>query len=219
MQTIIHLRPLEVEIFTKILAEYPVVEFKESFILNRIKIKESTVTLFSSGKLLIQGPDYLEVYNELIRHLPEQDLAVGIDETGRGEDFGSFVVAGVLADRNDLRQIRDSKKTGDINTAYSIVRNNIIDSHVVVIRSDEIDILRRSGKTMDDIQIEAMREIIIKIGRGREIFIDGKQMKGIKANFIEKGDDLDPVISAASILAKYTRENLEKGKRKTWKTK
>ncbi|MFH1786139.1 MAG: hypothetical protein ABH829_00595 [archaeon] len=216
MQTIIHLRAEEIGLFEPVLSRYPQKEFKESFIINRVEISECVVTLYSSGKLLIQGEGYLKVYDMLTASLPTQETAVGIDEAGRGEDFGSLVVAGVLGDRNKLRRVRDSKKTGDISAAYRIVMQNALDSHAVVVRSDEIDRLRTSGKNMDMIQAEAVREIMLRIGKGREVFIDGRAVKGIDANFLEKGDDLDPLISAASIIAKYTRDNSEKGKRETW---
>ena len=55
-----------------------------------------------------------------------------------------------------------------------------------------------------------------------DVKIDGSPLKGVKpgALFMVKGDDKEPVIGSASVLAKHFRdESKDKKKRLTWKTK
>ena len=52
-----------------------------------------------------------------------------------------------------------------------------------------------------------------------KILVDGRPLKGVRkgVEFVVKGDDLNPVIGAASIVAKHERDtSQDKGKRKDW---
>ena len=70
---------------------------KTSFEEFRCKIGKSTVTLYTSGKLLLQGDDCEKARDLVLKNVKvKNELILGIDETGRGEDFGPFVIAGVL---------------------------------------------------------------------------------------------------------------------------
>lgn len=223
-QKTLSLLPEEIENYKKILSVYEEIPTKEEHILYRTKIGLCTVTLYSSGKLLIQGPDFEDVYSKLHSKLSIQGLEIGIDETGRGERNGPFVVAGILGNRNDFRAVRDSKKTKDIASKYHEALGSAKDAYIVEIKAEEIDHFRRSGKTMDLLEAGIIDDIIRILRKGNMIpaVIDGSPLpvKSQTVEFIPKGDDKDPLISAASILARHTRDvSKDKGIRKTWKQK
>ncbi len=227
-QKTLNLLPAEIKKYQEILSAYEKIEAKEEFILYRTKIGMSMVTLYegkkAGGKLLIQGPDCEDVFDRLHSKLDVQGLAIGIDEAGRGEKTGPFVVAGILGDRNDFRQVRDSKKTTDIAARYTEVVSSAKDVFIKEVEASEIDHFRSSGKTMDALQVQLMDEIVPILRKGEDIpvLIDGSPLPVNFTNveFIPQGDDKDPLISAASILARHARDvSSDKGVRKTWKEK
>ena len=58
--------------------------------------------------------------------------------------------------------------------------------------------------------------------RGEDVLVDGDPIQATvrDVEFVRGGDDSDPVISAASVVAKYERERSpDKEKRKSWKTR
>lgn len=91
-----------------------------------------TCTLYTSGKLVVQGKEmkeFIEFYLEpmVLKKLsytnPHQDLdltpRIGIDESGKGDFFGPLCVAGVYATSEQIPQLMalgvcDSKKLTDI---------------------------------------------------------------------------------------------------------
>ena len=97
-----------------------------------------TITLYKSGKILVQGKNteefvnqFLEVSNQrpitqqktptqtkLEIPKPKIDCWIGTDESGKGDYFGPLVVAGVLVDQNNIKKfqeigIKDCKKVKD----------------------------------------------------------------------------------------------------------
>ena len=149
---------------------------------------------------------------------------IGIDETGRGEKTGPMVITGVLADTNSMRQVRDSKKTGDIAAKEKIVSEKMHGSVSVVINSKLIDIARNNGMNLNEIEVKAMDKIseFLSIFGEAKIVADGAPMKGAspKIKFAPKADDTEPVVGAASITAKRLRDiSSDSGERKTWNTK
>ena len=154
----------------------------------------------------------------------EGELILGIDEAGRGEGFGSFVVAGVLGKSRDLRQLRDSKKTRDLKAQYLRVKANSKAIFVFSHSAKEIDALREKGMTMNEITARIIDKIVKNSrqkGQKARILVDGSPLKVHESDveFLPKGDDLEPVIGAASIVAKFEREkSKDRGKRKSWKS-
>lgn len=90
-----------------------------------------SVTLYNSGKLLVQGKEtdsflkeYLEIENstQSVLALPETKAKysswIGTDESGKGDYFGPLVIAGVLVEEENIKKlstfnIQDSKKLND----------------------------------------------------------------------------------------------------------
>jgi ribonuclease HII len=151
-------------------------------------------------------------------------LCFGIDETGRGELTGVFTIAAVLADKNKLRELRDSKKIKKLEEKRLLVEQNCLASLTAAFTPEFIDLARKSGISMNELQ----RRFIVLAPKLFEVpalefkvKVDGSPIKGAdNAEFIVGGDDKCPVIASASVLAKLTRDNFaNKRKRKTWKSK
>jgi len=203
------------------LRSFPILPNKSDFEELRCSIGKSTVTFYKSGKLLIQGNDCEEVKKIVLEAAGlEQEIVLGIDETGRGEDFGPFVVAGVLANSAEMLELRDSKKTKNFREKMKKVEEKALGIAVFSVSSGQLGILHEKGISLNEIECNAIKAIAGFLGgEGAKVLVDGAQIKGCGYNisFIVKGDDINPVIGAASIVAKFTRDNsLDKGKRAGW---
>ena len=207
----------------KFLKEFPSLESKSKHELLRCRIGESTATFYRSGKLLIQG-EGCEKAREIVLKAVEKDgeAIVGIDETGRGESTGPFVVAGVLGKVSSLRELRDSKKTKNIEKALAVVEANAQGIAVASFSSEELSSMHEAGKSLNEIEARAIHEICSFFGKHAakaKIVVDGSPIKGCpkEVEFLVKGDDLNPVVGAASVVAKAYREmSPDKGKRRNW---
>lgn len=212
------------------LEKYPSLPTPSPYEKARHKVGNAQVTVYTSGKVVITSTNK-EVENAVKEKLvswlekDSNELVFGIDEVGRGEKTGPLVVGGVLGYRNSLRGLRDSKKTGNISAHYKdATKHSLIDMRVSI-NPSMIDELRKSGFTMNDIQAEialAFHSLKEKFSPKSMTLMDGrplkKGMKGIV--FQEKADDIEPSVSAASIVAKHTRnESGNTDDRKTWKNK
>lgn len=228
MQAMLNFSKKEIEKVEKVLSEFEMLETKSEYEILRCKKGVDTVTLYSSGKLLIQGPRAEQSKDEILGKLGfESELVFGIDETGRGERTGPMVIAGVLGDKNQLRGLRDSKKIKDISNRAEIVSRNSLMQASIAFNAEFIDLLREKGINLNQIEgitMNKLIELVEGLGLDKEtsIRIDGKPLKEVKskkAEFIVKGDDLDPVIGSASVIAKKTRnESKDLKERKTWKS-
>lgn len=135
------------------------------------------------------------------------DLIAGVDEAGRGPLAGPVVAAAVILDPdNPIEGLRDSKKLSEEvreRLALEIKEKALCWSvaHATVEEIDEINILQATMLAMKR-AIEGLR---IKPGL---VLVDGNRLPPVKLpmDAIVKGDDLIPAISAASIIAKTTRD-------------
>lgn len=191
-----------------------------------VRISDCTATLFESGKLVISGKNEERVSKRILENIRIPDeLVVGIDETGRGENFGPLVVCGILGWNSRLREVRDSKKTADIAAKKKIVQQNANQAIALEFDAKTIDQLRRSGMNLNQIEAKAI-DWICDFFRGQEfkgkIVVDGNSLPA-KTNgivFLPKADDSEPTVAAASIVAKFIRDSsFDRTKRETWKTK
>lgn len=225
MQSVLNFSESEKKHVAHALANFEKKSVKEKFEEMRCEIEGCTVTLYTSGKLVIQGANHEAVRKMLMERLKlrEGEIVFGIDEVGRGEGTGPFVVAGVLGETDKLRELRDSKKTSNYKEKSEVVTRNSLASSIVALNAEFIDILRERGLTLDEIECEvinSMEQLFSLLEKSAKVKTDGLPLKGCsnKVEFIVKGDDKEPVIGAASVLAKHFREeSSDKAERKTWK--
>lgn len=224
MQCMLNFSKKEKKEILKFLRSFDEKKTKTSFEEFRCKIGKSTVTLYSSGKLLLQGDDCEKARNLVLKNVKvENELILGIDETGRGEDFGPFVIAGVLAKPNAMRELRDSKKVKNLEEKAKLVEKNADGIGIFSVSSEKLFEFRKKGMNLNAIEAKAINELcdFFKNAGKFKIIVDGSPLKGCREGieFLVKGDDLNPVIGAASVIAKSVRDSSEdKGKRKGWGT-
>ena len=125
----------------------------------------------------------------------------GIDEAGRGPLAGSLVIAGVIL-KNPIEGLMDSKKLTEKKreVLYCLIIENS-DHHIVCFSAKEVDGLGISKCLQKGLQ--SIQEHLPDV----DYLFDGNSTFG--ANNIRtmvKADDKVPEVSAASILAKVTRD-------------
>ncbi|MGP1832046.1 ribonuclease HII [Shewanella frigidimarina] len=136
-----------------------------------------------------------------------QGLVAGVDEVGRGPLIGDVVTAAVILDPNKpIVGLNDSKKLSEKrrNALYQQIMDNALSVNVGRASPAEIDELNILHATMLAMQ-RAVAGLSILPER---VLVDGNRVPdfGIASHAIIKGDGLVAAISAASIIAKVTRD-------------
>ncbi|WP_456449545.1 ribonuclease HII [Hydrogenimonas sp.] len=127
----------------------------------------------------------------------------GIDEAGRGPLAGPLVMAGVIL-LDPVEGLTDSKKLTEKRreALYDTILAASV-HHIVVIPPDRID-----DKGLSASLVEGLREIMDAVDADDYLF-DGNTTFGISGlRCLVKADLHVPAVSAASILAKVTRDRL-----------
>lgn len=132
----------------------------------------------------------------------------GVDEAGRGPLAGPVFAAAVILNPNKpIAGLADSKKISakKRDDLSKIIKTNALAWHIAfstVAEIDEINILQAS--------LQAMRKACLNLQIQPDlILVDGNRIPldlPAKARAIIKGDQTEPAISAASILAKTARD-------------
>jgi ribonuclease HII len=136
-------------------------------------------------------------------------VLAGVDEVGRGSLIGPVYAAAVILNKSiNIKILKDSKslsknKREQISTY--IKENSIWAIGQASVREiEKINILQAS--------LLAMKRAIIKLKKKPSlVLIDGNKLPDIKnynLKYIIKGDQKIPSISAASIIAKVSRDKL-----------
>lgn len=135
-------------------------------------------------------------------------LIAGVDEVGRGPLIGPVVAAAVILPKNfKLEGLTDSKKLSEKKreTFYKIIKEQAISIGIGVIgekRIDKINIYEATKEAM----IMAISNLKIK---PEHILIDAMPLNiKIETTSIIKGDLKSITISAASVIAKVTRDHM-----------
>lgn len=224
MQRVLNFGLKQKEEIKLILKKFPLNKTNTPFEEMRARIDGSTVTLYSSGRIVIQGKDCEKAKKLILEKMNlNEEEAVGVDETGRGEAEGPFVVGAVLGNNDCLRELRDSKKVKNLKEKFSLLTENSSAQVIVSFNASFVDRLRNKGMNLNEIEsktINKLKELFDSLDEKKEVIVDGDSLKGAnpKIKFIVKGDDLEPVIGAASVLAKWFREESgDKETRKSWK--
>ncbi len=134
-------------------------------------------------------------------------LIAGVDEAGRGPLAGPVVAAAVILDeKNPIRGLADSKKLTALRREklFDEIRAKALCCSIAEASVEEIDRLNILQATM-----LAMRRAVEGLRlKPAKVLIDGNRIPvmDVLAEAIVKGDSLIPAISAASILAKVSRD-------------
>ena len=150
-------------------------------------------------------------------------MICGVDEAGRGPCFGPLVVAGILVE-NDAELVRigacDSKQlTPHRREQLAPMIQRIASKYeIIVLPAEDIDDLRKS-MTLNELEVFVYSKIIEKL-RPDVCYVDAVDVKeerfgrdilshlSYKPRIISehKADAKYPIVGAASILAKVTRD-------------
>ncbi len=149
-------------------------------------------------------------------------MICGVDEAGRGPVIGPMVVAGLALDSEselDGLNVRDSKKcTPKRRESLALKLYRIAKTEVIIIPAEDIDAMREV-MTMNQIETKLFASILDKL-RPDTAYVDsadvneerfGRDIRselGFELEIISKhgADELFPIVSAASIIAKTTRD-------------
>jgi ribonuclease HII len=136
-------------------------------------------------------------------------LLAGVDEAGRGPLAGPVVAAAViLDDRAPIKGLADSKQLSERRRErlYDEIRAKALCCSIAQASVEEIDRLNILQATLLAMQ-RAVRGLRLK---PTKVLVDGNRLPplDVLAEAIVSGDALVPAISAASILAKVTRDRL-----------
>lgn len=163
-------------------------------------------------------------------------LTCGIDEAGRGPVIGPLVICGVVANAADEHLlysvgVRDSKELIPKQRLilFEKIKKIIQRYKVIIISPQEIDKALSSTKSnLNWLEAIKTAEIINKLRPDKAIldcpspnikaykkYLEGYLEKKVELVVSHKADQLYPIVSAASIIAKVIRDNeIEKIKKK-----
>jgi len=135
-------------------------------------------------------------------------LVAGVDEAGRGPLAGPVVVAAVILDASrPIRGLNDSKQLNEATREklYGRIIERAIAWSVVFVEREEIDRINIFQATM-----QGMTRSLLGLGTPPGYaLIDGNRLPKqlpCPAQAVIGGDATEPAISAASILAKVSRD-------------
>ena len=134
-------------------------------------------------------------------------ILAGVDEVGRGSLIGPVYAAAVILNKTiNKKLLKDSKSLSRLKREelYSYIKKNSIWAigQASVKEIEKINILHAS--------LLAMKRAILKLtNKPSLVLIDGNKLpdlKNYKLKYVIKGDQKIPSISAASIIAKVSRD-------------
>lgn len=138
---------------------------------------------------------------------PDFNLIAGVDEVGRGPLVGDVVTAAVILDEdNPISGLTDSKKLSEkkLQSLFELIQEKALCIAVGRASPQEIDDLNILHATM-----LAMQRAVAGLSIQPEfVFIDGNRCPALAmpSEAVVKGDLRVAEISAASIIAKVTRD-------------
>lgn len=138
-----------------------------------------------------------------------EHLIAGVDEAGRGPLAGPVIAAAVILDPNrPISGLADSKKLSEKQRErlFNEIRQHALSWSVARARVREIDEINILQATF-----LAMQRAVAGLGVAPHLaLIDGNMCPKLacQAQAIVKGDQTEPAISAASIVAKVLRDRI-----------
>lgn len=152
----------------------------------------------------------MKAIEELLRNAGISPIA-GVDEAGRGPCAGPLVIAAVILNdptAPELAEVRDSKEISENKreVLFDVIMNIAESVSVIVVPPAEID-----ERGVHAANLDGMRRAV----KGLEIepayvLTDGYAIEGLAIPNVAvwKGDQVVTAISAASIIAKVTRDRI-----------
>ncbi len=136
-------------------------------------------------------------------------VIAGVDEVGRGSLIGPVYAAAVILNNSiNKKLLKDSKKL--TKTKREILAKYIKKNSIWAIGKATVKEIEK--KNILHASLLAMTRAIIKLRKKPSlVLIDGNKLpkiKNYKLNSVVKGDQKIPSISAASIIAKVTRDKV-----------
>ena len=151
----------------------------------------------------------LKEYEEKLYQQGAKQLA-GIDEAGRGPLAGPVVVACAVMPRESMIEgVNDSKKVSEKKREllYETIIEEAICYGVEIVEQNEIDHINILNATKEAVT-KAIGQLKVKPDRILVDALKGIDTIGIPYTSIIKGDEKVYSISAASIIAKVTRDRI-----------
>ena len=148
---------------------------------------------------------------------------LGVDEAGRGSVLGPMVSAGVIVPEKmekvlERMGVKDSKRLAPHRrTILSRKLRKMFEYDMIVISAREIDEMRADGINLNEIEKNAMEELILRL-KPEKAIVDAVDVKaerfqenlrndtGFDIIAEHKADDNYIQVSAASIIAKAERD-------------
>ena len=152
----------------------------------------------------------MKAIEELLRNAGISPIA-GVDEAGRGPCAGPLVVAAViLKDPNDLKlaEVRDSKEVSESKREilFDVIMDIAESVSVIIVPPSEID-----ERGVHAANLDGMRRAVKGLQmEPAYVLTDGYAIEGLAIPNVAvwKGDQVVTAISAASIIAKVTRDRM-----------
>ena len=152
----------------------------------------------------------MKVIEELLTAAGIAPIA-GVDEAGRGACAGPLVIASVVLHNPfapELAPVRDSKELSESKreTIFDLIQNCAKAISVVIVPSEEVD-----SRGVHAANLDGMRRAVLGLNVEPEyVLTDGYAIEGLGVPNLAvwKGDQVVVSISAASIIAKVTRDRI-----------
>ncbi|NOZ83171.1 MAG: ribonuclease HII [Euryarchaeota archaeon] len=144
-------------------------------------------------------------------------LIAGVDEAGRGPVLGSMIIACITCTEDEIAElerlgVRDSKKLTPARREQIFEALSSYRWKIEEVTPEEIDRRFEAGKSLNAIQIEAVRRLLAAM-KPDVAYIDSigrSRCRSLSAHcrvIVEsRADERYPVVSAASIIAKVLRD-------------
>ncbi len=135
----------------------------------------------------------------------------GVDEAGRGACAGPLVVASVVLNdpfAPELTPVRDSKEISESKreVIFDLIQKCAMSISVVIVSSKEVD-----ARGVHAANLDGMRRAVLGLNiEPAYVLTDGYAIEGLGVPNLAvwKGDQVVVSISAASIIAKVTRDRI-----------
>jgi len=152
----------------------------------------------------------MKAIEELLRNAGISPIA-GVDEAGRGPCAGPLVVAAVILKdptAPELAEVRDSKEVSESKreVLFDVIMNIAESVSVIIVPPSEID-----ERGVHAANLDGMRRAVKGLSvEPAYVLTDGYAIEGLAIPNVAvwKGDQVVTAISAASIIAKVTRDRM-----------